>query len=102
MAERRAVAESALKHLCERIGKEYTTETQPVPGAWFLDTVTRGRVNIYQWDESARTGGRSVSSPLGSYGQNLTHEEVYDRCWFTDRVLTETVNSHDPVIVLVK
>lgn len=86
--ERRAVAESALKHLCERIGVVYTTETEPVEGAWFLDTITRGRVNIYQWSENVRTGGRGVSKPLGNYGDNLTHEQVYDRCWFADRCFT--------------
>jgi hypothetical protein len=85
--ERREIAESALKHMCARIGVKYTTETEPVDGAWFLATVTRGRVNIEQWSENAHTGGRSVSHPLGSYGLNLTHEEAYDRLWFADRIL---------------
>lgn len=86
--ERREVAESALKHMCDRIGVLYTTETHPLDGAWFLATVTRNKVNIEQWSETAHTGGRGVSHPLGSYGLNLTHEEAYDRLWFADRCFT--------------
>jgi len=87
--ERREVAESALKHLCERIGVEYSTESSdPVEGAWFLSTITRGRVNIYAWSNGGRVNGMGVSRPLGSCGDNLTHEEVYDRCWFADRCFT--------------
>ena len=85
--ERREVAESALKHICDRIGVPYTTETEPLDGAWFLATEGRNRVSIEQWSENAHTGGRSVSMPLGNYGQNLTREEVYDRLWFADRLI---------------
>lgn len=77
-----------MRHLCDRIGVAYGSETDFQQGAWFLDTYTRGRVNISQWSEGSHTGGRSVSRPLGSYGENLTHEQVYDRCWFADRVMT--------------
>lgn len=87
--ERREVAESALKNLCSRIGVKYTTENTVVDGAWFLSSINRNRVNIEQWSEGARLGGRGVHRPLGSYGQNLTHEECYDRCWFADRCFTE-------------
>ncbi len=83
----RSLAESALQQLCGAIGVDYTTEGEPVDGAWFLSSVTRGRVNIEQWSEGTRTGGRGVSQPLGSYGLNLTNSEVYDRCWFAHRVL---------------
>jgi ATP-dependent DNA ligase len=38
--ERREVAETALKQMCDRIGVRYTTESQPEEGAWFLSTVT--------------------------------------------------------------
>lgn len=86
--ERREVAESALKHVCGRIGVLYTTETEPIEGAWFLATEGRNRVSIEQWSENVRTGGRGISLPLGSYGQNLTHEEAYDRLWFADRIMT--------------
>lgn len=87
--ERREVAESALKHMCARIGVEYSTETSdPVEDAWFLDTVTRGRVTIAAWSNGGRIGGRGISHPLGSYGVNLTHEEAYDRLWFADRCFT--------------
>lgn len=85
--ERRELAESALRNLCDRIGVSYTTETKPVDGAWFLDTINRNHVNIAQWSEY--TEGQSISMPLGNYGQNLTHEEVYDRCWFANRCFTE-------------
>ena len=88
MAERRALAETALKHLCDRIGVLYTTEDQPIDDAWFLETVSRSRVNIMQWNEQIRTRGRGISQPLGGYGLVLTHEQVYDRCWFADRILT--------------
>jgi hypothetical protein len=44
-------------------------------------------VNIEQWSENTRTGGRGVSHPLGNYGLNLTHEEAYDRLWFANRIL---------------
>jgi hypothetical protein len=86
--ERRELAESALKHLCESIGVRYGTEGTFDQGAWFLDTITRNKVNIAQWSEGSRKGGRSVHMPLGSYGENLTHEQVYDRCWFADRCFT--------------
>jgi hypothetical protein len=86
--ERREIAESALKHLCGRIGVGYTTETEPIDGFWFLATEGRNKVSIEQWSENARTGGHGVAIPLGNYGQNLTHEEAYDRLWFADRILT--------------
>ena len=85
--ERREIAESALKQLCERINVRYTTETQPLSNAWFLESVTRGRVNIMQWQDDVNRS-RGINGPLGSYGLNLTHEQVYDRCWFADRILT--------------
>ena len=88
MAERREIAESALKSLCARVGVAYTTESQYVEGAWFLESVTRGRVNIAAWCEGSRHNGRSIEWPLESYGQNLTHAEVYDRAWFADRCFT--------------
>jgi hypothetical protein len=81
MAERREVAESALKALCDEMGVAYTTESAPVEGAWLLSTVTRGRVNLMAW--SLRDGRRGMFYPLGSsQSQNLTHEQVYDQCWF--------------------
>ena len=84
--ERREIAESALRHLCDRIGVPYSTESDRQPGAWFLSTIHRNSVNIYQWgDEPGQYG---VSSPLGSYGEMLSHEQVYDRCWFADRCFT--------------
>jgi hypothetical protein len=86
--ERREVAESALRHMCDRIGVQYTTETQPADNAWFLDTEGRNRVTVAQWSSNAHTGGRGISHPLGSYGCNLTHEEAYDRLWFADRCFT--------------
>jgi hypothetical protein len=92
MSERRAVAESALRHLCERIGVEYTTETERKPDAWFLETITRARVNIMQWAGEDNYG---LSHPLGGYGLNLSHEEVYDRCWFADRCFTAR-HGHEP------
>lgn len=97
MAERRALAESALRHLCDRIGVCYGSETEYQDGAWFLETITRSRVNIAQWSEGSHTGGRSLTHPLGDYGQNLTHEQVYDRCWFADRCFTarsQTLTHH--------
>ena len=85
-------------HLCERVGVEYSTESsEPVEGAWFLSTIKRGRVNIYAWSNDGRVGGMSVSQPLGSYGDNLTHEQVYDRCWFADRCFTAYDDSHREV-----
>ena len=74
--ERRAIAESALRHLCDRMGVPYGKETAPQPGAWFLDTVHRNCVNIYQWGDSP--GQYGVSSPLGSYG----------KCSLTSRFMT--------------
>jgi hypothetical protein len=91
--ERREVAESALKHMCERIGVAYTTETQPIEDAWFLDSNGRGRVTIAQWSEDAHSGGRGISHPLGSYGVNLTHEGAYDRLWFADRCFTAMIEA---------
>jgi hypothetical protein len=84
----RALAESALKQMCERIGVAYATESEYVEGAWFLDTESRGRATISQWCEGSRVGGRSVHRPLGNYGENLTYDELYDRLWFADRILT--------------
>lgn len=89
MAERRALAESALSHLCSKMGEEYTTESEYRDGAWFLCSVTRGRVNIERWADNGRVGGRSITQPLGNYGLNLTHSEAYDRCWFAHRILSE-------------
>jgi hypothetical protein len=98
--ERREVAESALKHMCGRIGVPYSTESsEPVEGAWFLTTVGRNRVNIEAWSNGGHVGGRGVSQPLGSYGVNLTHEEAYDRLWFADRCFTaqrDAVNLANP------
>ena len=93
MAERREIAESALKSLCARVGVAYTTESQYVEGAWFLESVTRGRVNIAAWCEGSRHNGRSIKWPLESYGQNLTHAEVYDRAWFADRCFTAKIRA---------
>ena len=92
--ERREVAESALKHLCERIGVDYTTETVVIEGAWFLVTVSRGRVTIAAWFSGGRIAGRGISYPLGYYGQNLTHKEAYDRLWFADRCFSARVEAN--------
>lgn len=86
--ERREIAESALKQLCERIGVQYTTETEQIDGAWFLETVSRGRVNIVAWTMSDSGKPNCITYPLGSsQTMNLTHEQVYDQCWFTQRVM---------------
>jgi hypothetical protein len=94
--ERREVAETALKHLCDEMGVPYTTEGVKVDGAWFLDTVTRGRVNVMRWTEHSQPQGDgtpawSMDYPLGSsQSQNLTHEQVYDQCWFAFWVIRRT------------
>ena len=86
--ERREVAESALKQLCEEIGVTYTTETAPVDGAWFLETVTRGRVNIMAWTTGDAGKVTGLTHPLGSsQTMNLTHEQAYDQCWFAHRCI---------------
>ena len=86
--ERREVAESALKQLL------YTTETHQVDGAWFLETVTRGRVNIVAWTTGDSGKPCCVTYPLGSsQTMNLTHEQVYDQCWFAYRCISEKLTA---------
>lgn len=88
--ERREVAESALSQLCDKMGVQYTTETAQVDGAWFLETVTRGRVNIVAWTTGDSGRPCCITYPLGSsQTMNLTHEQVYDRCWFAHRCISE-------------
>jgi hypothetical protein len=94
--ERREIAESALKALCDEMGVPYTTESNKVDGAWFLDTVTRGRVNIMRWTERSQPQGDGMPAwscdyPLGSsQSQNLTHAQAYEQCWFAFWVLRRT------------
>jgi hypothetical protein len=84
--ERREIAESALKQLCELVGVAYSTESTPVgervAGAWFLETASRGRVNIMAWCPSDSGELVCITHPLGtSLALNLTHEQAYDQCW---------------------
>ena len=84
--ELRELAESALRQLCDKIGVTYCRNTK-TPGGWFLESVTYAQSNIAQWSDDPEKW--SISYPLGNYGQNLRNAEIYDRCWFAHRCLTE-------------